>query len=186
MENSMSRFEQSIDVHAPLSMTYNQWTQFEKFPEFMEGVTEVRQLDDSRLLWRAEIAGKPEEWYAKITEQTPDTRVAWTSVTGAHNAGVVTFHYIADDTTRVMLQIDYEPEGVLESVGDVLGVVKARLGGDLERFKNYIEARGQESGGWRGTIERDSSGNPVVTDDPNHNQAHDATASRTPSSTKAY
>jgi hypothetical protein len=168
----MSRFEQSIDVHAPLRMAYNQWTQFEKFPEFMEGVKEVRQLDDMRLLWRAEIAGKEEEWYAKITEQTPDQRVAWTSVTGAHNAGVVTFHYIDDDTTRVMLQIDYEPEGVLENIGDVLGIVKARMGGDLERFKDYIEARGQESGAWRGTIDRDKQGDIEVTDDPTHNQAH--------------
>ncbi len=172
----MSKFEKSIDVHAPLTMCYNQWTQFEKFPEFMEGVTEVRQLDDQRLLWRAEIAGKQEEWYAKITEQTPDQRIAWTSVTGVHNAGVVTFHYISDDTTRVMLQIDYEPEGVVQNVGDVLGIVKSRMAGDLERFKAYIEARGQESGGWRGTIERDgANGNAVVTDDPTHNQAHNAT-----------
>lgn len=167
----MSIFEQSIDVHAPLSMVYNQWTQFEKFPDFMEGVTEVRQLDDSRLLWRAEIAGKREEWYARITEQTPDTRIAWTSVTGARNAGAVTFHYIDPETTRIMLQIEYEPEGVLENIGDTLGIVKARLGGDLERFKHYIEARGQESGGWRGTIDHDAQGNLEIIDDPAHDDS---------------
>ena len=148
----MGQYEGSIDVHAPLSMAYNQWTQFEKFPEFMEGVREVHQLDDTRLLWRAEIAGKPTEWYAKITEQTPDQRIAWTSVTGARNAGVVTFHYLDPQTTRVMLQLDYEPDGMVETIGDVLGVVQARVTGDLQRFKDYIEARGQESGAWRGTV----------------------------------
>ena len=150
----MTTYEQSIDVQAPLSMTYNQWTQFEKFPEFMEGIKEVHQLDDQRLLWRAEIAGMPKEWYAKITEQSPDQRIAWTSITGAHNAGVVTFHYVDPETTRVMLQMDYAPDGAVETVGDALGFVKTRVARDLERFKAYIEARGQESGGWRGTIER--------------------------------
>ena len=160
----MGKFEGSIDVQAPLSMAYNQWTQFEKFPEFMEGVKEVHQLDDTRLLWRAEIAGTPTEWYAKITEQTPDQRIAWTSVTGARNAGVVTFHYLDPQTTRVMLQLDYEPEGAIQTIGDVLGVVKARVNGDLQRFKEYIEARGQESGAWRGTVERGGAVQP----DENH------------------
>lgn len=152
----MSRFEHSIDVKVPVRVAYNQWTQFEEFPRFMEGVKEIRQLDDKRLLWRAEVAGKDENWYAEITEQTPDQRVAWTSTSGAKNAGVVTFHHIDDETTRIMLQIDYEPQGVIENVGDALGLVKSRMARDLETFKKFIEARETETGAWRGTIERDN------------------------------
>lgn len=152
----MARVESSIDVKAPLRATYNQWTQFEEFPRFMEKVNEVRQLDDKRLHWRAALAGKEEEWDAEITEQTPDQRIAWTSTSGATNAGVVTFHYIDDDTTRVMLQLDYEPEGVVESVGSAVGIPQRQIEGDMKRFKEFIEARGRETGGWRGEIERDS------------------------------
>src|SRR3712207_9542901 len=122
----MSKIEHSLDVNVPVREAYNQWTQFESFPQFMSGVESVQQLDDTRLHWVAEIAGKREEWDAEITEQRPDERVAWRSTTGAPNAGVVTFHRISDDTTRVMLQIDYEPEGFVESVGDALGVVNRR------------------------------------------------------------
>jgi uncharacterized membrane protein len=144
-----------VDVHVPVRTAYNQWTQFEDFPHFMEGVESVTQLDDKRLHWRAEIAGKTEEWDAIITEQLPDERVAWTSTTGAKNAGVVTFHHLDENTTRVTLQLDYEPEGVVENVGAALGFVDRRVQGDLERFKKFIESRGEETGAWRGTIEQE-------------------------------
>jgi uncharacterized membrane protein len=148
-----STIEQSIDVHVPVRTVYNQWTQFEEFPHFMEGVVEVKQLDDTHLHWRANIGGREKEWDAVITEQLPDERVAWTNTTGARNAGVVTFHRLADNHTRVMLQIDYEPEGFVENVGDVLGVVSTRVRRDLQRFKEFIESRGAETGAWRGRVE---------------------------------
>ncbi|HZB94417.1 MAG TPA: SRPBCC family protein [Herpetosiphonaceae bacterium] len=153
----MASVQKSIDVHVPVRTAYNQWTQFEEFPHFMQGVEEVRQLDDKRLHWTATIGGKTEEWDAAITEQVPDMRVAWTNTTGARNAGVVTFHRLDDTTTRVMLQLDYDPEGVVENVGDALGFVSRRVEGDLERFKEFVEARGQETGAWRGTIQQDHS-----------------------------
>ena len=149
----MSAIEESIDVKAPLSTVYNQWTQFEEFPRFMEGVERVDQLDDTRLHWVAEIGGKQQEWDATVAEQRPDERVAWTSTSGAKHAGVVTFHRISDDTTRVMLQLEYEPEGFVENVGDALGLVKRRTKGDLERFKGFIENRGTETGAWRGEVD---------------------------------
>jgi uncharacterized membrane protein len=151
----MSNIERSIDVNVPVRTAYNQWTQFEEFPHFMEGVKQVQQLDDTHLLWVAEIAGKEEKWNAVITEQHPDERVAWTSTSGASNAGVVTFHYIDDNTTRVMLQLDYEPEGVVETVGDKLGIVQRRVEGDLKRFKEFIEARQVPTGAWRGEVKHD-------------------------------
>jgi len=150
----VSKIEKSIDVEVPISAAYNQWTQFEEFPRFMEGVRQVGQIDDRHLRWQAEIAGKIVTWDSEITEQTPDARIAWRSTSGASNAGVVTFHRLAPDRTRVMLQMEYEPEGVLENVGDFLGVMSTRVSGDLERFKRFIEARGEESGAWRGTIPR--------------------------------
>ncbi len=151
---SMSNIEQSIDVNVPVRTAYNQWTQFEDFPRFMEGVQEVRQLDDKRLHWRANIGGKEKEWDAEITEQVPDQRIAWKNTTGATNAGVVTFHRLNDTQTRVMLQVDYDPEGVVENVGDMIGVVSARVRGDLKRFKEFIESHGQETGAWRGEIQQ--------------------------------
>ena len=149
----MATFEGSIEVDVPVRTTYDQWTQFETFPQFMEGVEEVRQVTDTMLAWRAEIGGRTESWEAEITEQVPDQRIAWTSRTGAKNAGVVTFHRIDDATTRVMLQIDYEPETLLEHAGAVLGVVSRRIKGDLERFKEFIESRGEATGAWRGEVE---------------------------------
>jgi len=154
-EGHMSQVVKSIDVDVPVRTAYNQWTQFESFPQFMEGVQEVRQLDDTRLHWRATIAGKEEQWDAKITEQNPDQRVAWTSTSGAQNAGVVTFHRLGENQTRVTLQLDYDPEGVVENVGDALGFVSRRVEGDLERFKAFIEKRGHETGAWRGEIKQD-------------------------------
>jgi len=150
----MATIEHSIDVNVPVRTAYDQWTQFETFPEFMQGVEEVRQITDSLLHWRVEIGGRVEEWEAEITEQIPDTRIAWTSRSGAKNGGVVTFHHIDDTTTRVMLQLEYEPETIAETVGSALGVVKRRVAGDLERFKAFVEGRGHPTGAWRGTIDR--------------------------------
>jgi uncharacterized membrane protein len=151
----MATIEKSIEVDVPVRTAYNQWTQFEAFPQFMEGVREVRQLDDKTLGWRAEIGGKDEEWVAEITEQVPDQRIAWRARSGKRNAGVVTFHRIADHRTRIMLQLDYEPEGAVENIGDALGVVSRRVEGDLQRFKEFIESRGRETGAWRGEIRQD-------------------------------
>ena len=149
-----TQVEKTIEVAVPVSTAYNQWTQFEEFPQFMEGVEQVTQLDDQRLHWVANIGGQRKEWYARITEQIPDERIAWTSEGGVFNAGVVTFHRISPEETRVMLQMEYEPENFVESVGDVLGFVSRRVEGDLERFKEFIESRGVETGAWRGKIER--------------------------------
>jgi uncharacterized membrane protein len=154
----METVEKSIEVNVPVNTAYNQWTQFEDFPRFMEGVKEVRQLDDTHLHWHAEVAGKDKEWDAQITEQIPDKRIAWRSTSGAANGGVVTFHRIADNTTRIMVQMDYAPEGVVENVGDALGVFSRRVEGDLERFKDFIESRGQETGAWRGQVNQPGSG----------------------------
>ena len=149
----MPTIEKSIEVDVPVRTAYNQWTQFEEFPRFMEGVKEVKQVSDDRLHWCAEIGGKKEEWDARITEQKPDERVAWTSEGAAMNAGVVTFHKITPECTRVMLQLEYEPEGVVENTGSALGFVSRRVEGDLNRFKEFIESRGEETGAWRGTIQ---------------------------------
>jgi uncharacterized membrane protein len=150
----MASIEQSIQVNVPVRIAYNQWTQFEEFPRFMEGVESVRQLDDKRLQWQVNIGGKTKEWVAEITEQRPDERIAWTSRGGAYNAGVVTFHRLDDARTKLMLQVDYSPEGVVENLGDAVGLVSARIKGDLQRFKEFIESRHSETGAWRGEIER--------------------------------
>src|SRR5204863_645982 len=131
----VSEVEESVEVEVPVRTAYNQWTQFEEFPRFMEGVREVRQLDDRHLRWCAEIAGKEETWDAEIAEQIPDARIAWHSTSGARNAGVVTFHRLSPEKTRVMLQMEYDPQGFVENVGDALGAAKLRIKGDLERFK---------------------------------------------------
>ena len=147
-----SRIEQSIDVDVPVGTAYNQWTQFEEFPQFMDGVREVHQVDDRHLDFRADVGGKEMAWKAEISEQIPDARIAWHSVTGPRNAGVVTFHRLTDDKSRVMLQMEYEPEGIVENVGDFIGVMSSRVSGDLERFKEFIEDRGRETGAWRGKV----------------------------------
>lgn len=147
-----STTEQSIDVNVPLSVAYNQWTQFEDFPQFMHNVHEVRQLDDTHLHWRATVAGKEQEWDAEITEQIPDERIAWRSIGGAKNAGVVTFHKLSDSKTRIMLQMDYEPQNVGEQAGAALGLVKMQTKADLKRFKEFLESRGKETGAWRGSV----------------------------------
>ena len=151
-EGSNDTVEKSIVVNVPLSTAYNQWTQFEEFPQFMEGIKEVRQLDDKRLHWRANIAGKDVEWEAEIGEQKPNKHISWRSTTGAHNAGAVGFMEEAAGQTRITLRLDYEPKGFFENVGSTLGFVDNRVEGDLQRFKTFIESRGSESGGWRGEI----------------------------------
>jgi len=153
----MSEIVEAIDVDVPVRTAYDQWTQFETFPEFMEGVKSVQQLDDQTLQWKAEVAGREKTWQAKITEQTPDERIAWTATDGAHNAGVVTFHRLAEGKSRVTLQLDVDPEGPIENVGDALGLVKGRVKGDMERFKDFIEHRGTETGAWRGQIDQTSN-----------------------------
>lgn len=150
----MASIEESVEVGVPVETAYNQWTQFEEFPRFMEGVESVRQIDDTRLHWVAKVGGRRVEWDAEITEQHPDERVAWKSTSGAAHAGVVTFHRLAPDRSKVMLQLDTDPEGLVESAGDALGFARRRAKGDLERFKEMIEARGTETGAWRGEVER--------------------------------
>jgi uncharacterized membrane protein len=144
--------EQSIDVNVPVSTAYNQWTQFEQFPKFMETVQEVRQVDDTHLHWRANVAGKTKEWDSEITEQIPDQKIAWHSTSGPRNAGVVTFDKIGDNKTRVMLQMEYQPESADEKVGGLLGGVKLTAKANLKRFKELVERRGVETGAWRGTV----------------------------------
>jgi hypothetical protein len=148
----MSRIHESIEVNVPVTTAYNQWTQFEDFPEFMEGVEQVQQLDDTTLQWTAKIAGKTKQWQAKIVDQTPDRRVAWESIDGAPNDGAVTFESLGADRSRIDLDLEVEPEGMVESAGDALGFVQRRAKGDLERFKEFIESRGSETGAWRGEV----------------------------------
>ena len=151
----MTTVEKSIEVERPVHDVYNQWTQFEEFPRFMEHVEDLRQIDDKTLHWVTVIGGQRPEWYAEITEQIPDERIAWTSRDGAYNAGVVTFHRLDDNHTKVMLQLAFEPSGVVETVGDKLGFVSRSIEGDLQRFKDFIESRGVPTGAWRGEIRRD-------------------------------
>ena len=148
----MAQVTESVDVKVPVSTAYNQWTQFEEFPRFMGGVEKVKQLDATHLHWVAEIAGKRDEWDAEITEQKPDERVAWTARDGKGNAGVVTFHRLSDDETRVTVQLDWQPEGMVENVGTALGFDDRQVSKDLARFKEIIESRGQETGAWRGEV----------------------------------
>ncbi|NUW30552.1 SRPBCC family protein [Nonomuraea sp. SMC257] len=148
----MSTIEHSVDVNVPVRVAYNQWTQFESFPEFMEGVESVKQLTDTRTAWITEIAGVKREFEAEISEQHPDERIAWHSVDKPRQAGVVTFHRIDEDTTKVTLQMEYDPEGFVETAGDWLQLVRLRVRNDMERFKQFIESRGGETGAWRGDV----------------------------------
>ena len=148
----MEQVEKTVEVDRPVSTVYNQWTQFEDFPFFMEGVKEVRQLDDTHLHWRAEIWGKEKEWDAEITEQTPDQRIVWRSQAGAIVSGVVSFHRLADAKSKVLLQLAYDPEGIIEHLGDAFGMVSSHVRRDLERFKTFIEKKDRETGAWRDTV----------------------------------
>jgi ribosome-associated toxin RatA of RatAB toxin-antitoxin module len=150
----MTTIEKSVDVAAPVRTAYNQWTQFESFPSFMDGVERITQETPTRTHWRTVIGGVIREFDAEITEQHPDERIAWHSVDGPHHAGVVTFHRIDDSTTRVHLQMEYAPDSLPEKAGTALGVVGHRIQGDLRRFKEFIEAHGTETGAWRGEVDR--------------------------------
>ena len=145
-----------IDIDLPVRTVYDQWTQFEDFPLFMKHVVDVRQLDDTHTAWKAKISGVSREWAAEITEQSPDQRVAWTATDGTKNSGVVTFHALNDNTTRVVLQMETDPHGFLEHVADWGGYISDRTKKDLDQFKDFIESRGKATGAWRGEVERDS------------------------------
>jgi uncharacterized membrane protein len=149
----MSTTMESVDVAVPVSTAYNQWTQFESFPQFMEGVERIDQLDDTHLHWVTRVGGATREFDATITEQHPDERIAWQSDSGPRHAGVVTFHRLDDTTTRVTAQLDIDPEGFVEAAGDKLGVLDRRVKGDMKRFKEFLEERGTETGGWRGNVQ---------------------------------
>jgi uncharacterized membrane protein len=154
VERSMSTVTESVDVAVPVRTAYNQWTQFESFPQFMDGVEEIRQVGPELTHWKVKIAGVEREFDARITEQHPDERVAWTSVDGPTHAGVVTFHRLDESHTRVTVQMDLEPEGLAETVGDKTGFVDRKVKGDVKRFKEFIESRGTETGAWRGDVDR--------------------------------
>ncbi|SDU78313.1 SRPBCC family protein [Jiangella alkaliphila] len=151
----MSTATKSVDVHVPITTAYNQWTQFEEFPKFMDDVETVRQLDDRHLHWTVKIAGVEREFDAEITEQHPDERIAWRSTTGVDQAGVVTFHKLDPETTRVTLQLDMEPEGMAETAAAKTGLVSMAAARDMANFKEFIEARGLSSGAWRGDVPRE-------------------------------
>lgn len=148
----MATIETSVEVDVPVRTAYNQWTQFEDFPRFMNGVSEVRQVTDTKLHWVADFGGQHREWDAVITEQIPDERIAWKATSGAKNAGVVTFHRLNDQQSKVMLQLEFDPEGFVEQVGDKLGAVRLRTEADLGRFKAFIESEGGSTGAWRGEV----------------------------------
>ena len=158
-----TKVEKTITVDVPVSTAYNQWTQFEEFPEFMSGVKQVEQLDDQRLHWVAEIAGVKREWYATIVDQRADERVAWAATDGATNAGAVSFSSAGPSSTVVTLELEYEPEGLIETIGDKLNIVEKQAESDLEKFKSFIEDRQTETGGWRGDV-AGTSGTPGVED----------------------
>jgi uncharacterized membrane protein len=147
------KVEESVEVEVPVSTAYDQWTQFEEFPSFMDGVEQVKQLDDTHLHWVASIGGHQEEWDAEITEQIPDERIAWKATSGKGNAGVVTLHRLNDTRSKIMLQLDWESEGMVEALGAMVGQDDRKVKGDLERFKELIEKRGTASGAWRDKVE---------------------------------
>lgn len=150
----MQTIEKSIEVDAPIGKVYNQWTQFEDFPRFMEGVEQVQQLDDKHLHWIAKVGGKRKEWDAEIVEQVPEDRIAWRSISGAPNSGVVHFRPADQNHTVVTLRMSVEPEGAMENIGSALGMLSGRVESDLQHFKDFIQQRGTETGAWRGEIHR--------------------------------
>jgi uncharacterized membrane protein len=151
----MPKVDESIDVRVPVEQAYNQWTQFEEFPKFMEGIQSVQQLDDGHVKWVAEVRGETREWTTEITEQRPDEKIAWKTIGGeVKNDGIVTFEQLGNDQTRINIEMDVEGESGTENVaGDLLGIVKTQVRGDLERFKQLIESRGEETGAWRGEVQ---------------------------------
>jgi uncharacterized membrane protein len=156
----MSTVTESVDVDVPIRTAYDQWTQFESFPQFMSGVREIRQTDDVHTHWIIEIAGQDKEFDATITEQLPDERIAWKSDVGPEHAGVITFHRLDDTRTRITAQMDIDPEGFVENVADKLGVLTHRVKSDMKNFKEFIESRGTETGAWRGEVDRPDAAGP--------------------------
>lgn len=161
----MSTEIQTIDVNLPIDPVYAQWTQFESFPHFMKGVEKVRQITDDVTDWTVKVGGVERTFLARITEQTPDQRIAWHAYEGLEHSGVVTFHSISDDTTRVTLQMEFEPHGIVETAGDILGFTELQTRGDLKRFKAFIEETGVPTGTWDGTIEKGAHAAPSIGDD---------------------
>jgi uncharacterized membrane protein len=151
----MPKVDDSIDVRVPVAQAYNQWTQFQEFPKFMDGIQSVQQLDDGHVRWVAEVRGETREWTTEITDQRPDEKIAWRTIEGeVKNDGTVTFEQVDDAQTRINVEMDVEAESDLENVsGDLLGVVRSQVRGDLERFKQLIESRGEETGAWRGEVQ---------------------------------
>jgi uncharacterized membrane protein len=151
----MTKIQDSIEVQVPVQQAYNQWTQFEEFPKFMDGIQSVQQLDDTHVQWVAEIRGETRQWTTEITDQRPDEKVAWKTIDGeVKNDGVVTFEQVGDNQTRVNVEMDVESDSTTENVaGDLLGIVKDQVHGDLERFKQLIENRDEETGAWRGEVQ---------------------------------
>jgi Polyketide cyclase / dehydrase and lipid transport len=160
-----TKVEKTVQVDVPISVAYNQWTQFQEFPQFMGGVESVTQVSDRRMHWVAEIAGMKREWDADILEQVPDQKVAWAATDGATNAGAVYFESLGPASCVVRLHLEYEPEGLVERIGDKLDIVERQAEADLEKFKSFIESRGSETGGWRGSVEEARSvGTPGVSE----------------------
>ena len=158
-----TQVEKTIEVEVPVHTAYNQWTQFADFPQFMGGVDRVEQISDALTHWVAQIGGVRREWDAAILEQVPDRKVAWAATSGATNAGAVYFESLGPTRTLVRLNLEYEPEGLVETVGDFLNVVQRQAQADLERFKQFIESRGTPTGGWRGAVnEAGTVGSPGV------------------------
>lgn len=152
----MSQITETVDVDVPISVAYDQWTQFETFPQFMEGVESVTQVNDTRNHWKVEVAGATREFDTEISEQHPEERIAWTTVGGdLEQAGVVTFHKLDENSTRVTIQMDWDPQGAIESAGAALGFDDRRVKGDARRFKEFIESRGTQTGSWSGDVPRD-------------------------------
>ncbi|HKY12204.1 MAG TPA: SRPBCC family protein [Gaiellaceae bacterium] len=148
----MAEVKESVEVNVPVSTAYNQWTQFEEFPNFMEKVESVTQLDDTHLRWVAEIGGKREEWKAEITQQVPDEIIAWRAIEGQENSGAVRFEPLGPDRTRIDVTLTWEPEGLAEAAADKVGLTDRAVNVDLERYKELVESRGVESGAWRGEV----------------------------------
>jgi uncharacterized membrane protein len=154
--------QESIIVNVPVRTAYNQWTQFEEFPKFMESVHEVKQLDDKRLHWKADVMGKTVEWDAEIYEQIPDQCIAWRSTSGKRNDGELTFDKLSENRTRITLKMVYTPEGPVEAIGDLMGAVRREAISNLKRFKEMIEQRGHETGAWRGAIKEGAGVRPAT------------------------
>jgi uncharacterized membrane protein len=172
----LKSIQDSIDVAVPVTTAYNQWTQVESFPAFMFGVEQVSQITETRTHWRTRVAGAEREFDAEITEQHPDERIAWRTVDGVHHSGVVTFHRLDDRRTRIMLQLEFAPEGIIEKAGAALGVLGRQTEGDLARFKEFIESEGTATGAWRGDVARPPQTNPRQTETAHLNTAHLNTA----------